>query len=264
MTQLVQMLWRYRQFIVSSIRAEFAARFARSRLAGAWMIIHPLLQSAVLAFVLSGLMAARLPVEMGPGGYVLYMLAGMLGWALFSELVTRSLTIFIDNANLLKKLAFPRLCLPMIAGGTALVNNTFLLLATLMVYATLGHFPSPLVLWLPVLMALVFALALSAGVILGVINVFVRDVGQIATALLQFMFWSVPVVYVPSLIPEKYRAVLEINPMYQIVKAYQDVLVFNTAPNVLSLLYVAVIAALLMVSAFAIFRRASPELVDVL
>ena len=103
MVDVLRSLWRSRQLIRSSVRADFAGRFARSRLGVAWAVLHPLLQSAVLAFVLSGVMAARLQ-DTADGRYALYLLAGMLAWAPFAELVSRSATMFIDNATLLKKL----------------------------------------------------------------------------------------------------------------------------------------------------------------
>ena len=116
--------WRYRHFIGSSIRAEIRARFGRSRLGGIWMIIHPLAQAAILALVLAEIMSAKLPgMANARFGYALYLLSGMLGWSLFSELVTRCLTLFIDNGNLLKKMQFPRICLPLIAAGSAVLNN---------------------------------------------------------------------------------------------------------------------------------------------
>jgi hypothetical protein len=128
--------WRYRHFIASSIRAEIRARFVRSRLGGLWMIIHPLAQAAILALVLAELMSAKLP-GMGNdrSGYALYLLSGMLGWSLFAELVTRCLTLFIDNGNLLKKMLFPRICLPLIAAGSAVLNNALLFAAVVGVFA---------------------------------------------------------------------------------------------------------------------------------
>ena len=266
MYNLLKIIWRFRQFILSSIRTEFAANLARSRLGVAWVVLNPLLQSAILAFVLSGVLALRLPHQHqeGVGGYALYLLAGMLAWSPFTELITRSLTIFINNGNLLKKLAFPRLCLPLITAGSALINNVFLILATLFVSMVLGKWPSLQILWLPVLTGLTIALALSAGIILGIINVFVRDVGHIVNIILQFMFWMLPIIYSPQQIPANYRLILELNPLYHLVVAYQRVLVFDQPPGAFGILYAAAVVLILMVMAFALFRRASPEMVDVL
>ena len=134
---------RYRHFILSSIRSEFRARFIRSRLGGLWMIIHPLAQAAIFALVLAEVMAIKLPgMTENKFGYAIYLLSGILGWTLFSEVINRCLTLFIDNANLLKKIVFPRICLPLIVAGSALFNNLLLFLAIVVVFGLLGHVPS--------------------------------------------------------------------------------------------------------------------------
>jgi len=257
--------WRYRHFILSSIRAEIRARFTRSKLGGLWMIVHPLAQAAIFALVLAGIMSARLP-GMGndTAAYALYVLSGMLGWSLFSDLVSRCLTLFIDNGNLLKKMLFPRICLPIIAGGAALLNNVLLFVAVLVVFAALGRFPGAGIIWVPVLMTLTLAMGLSMGLLLGVVNVFVRDVGQVVPVVLQFGFWLAPIAYTPDIVPAPLRRLLYLNPMTAIVEGYQNALLFGRVPDVVALTWLALLALLLLVVALAMFRRASPEMVDVL
>ena len=154
--------WRYRHFILSSIRAEIRARFIRSKLGGLWMIVHPLAQAAIFALVLSEIMSAKLPgMANDRSAYALYLLSGLLGWSLFSELVNRCLTLFIDNGNLLKKIQFPRICLPIIVAGSALLNNALLLLAIILVFAVFGRFPGTGLAWVPALMLLTLATGLA-------------------------------------------------------------------------------------------------------
>ena len=99
--------WRYRHFILSSIRAEIRARFIRSKLGGLWMIVHPLAQAAIFTLVLAGIMSAKLPgMANDRSAYALYLLSGLLAWTLFAELVNRCLTLFIDNANLLERFSW--------------------------------------------------------------------------------------------------------------------------------------------------------------
>jgi len=89
MFALLKSLWAYRGFVASSIRNEFAARFARSRLGGLWMIIHPLAQVAIYALILSNVLAARLPGIDNRYAYAQYLMAGILAWTLFAEIVSR-------------------------------------------------------------------------------------------------------------------------------------------------------------------------------
>jgi len=257
--------WRYRHFILSSIRAEIRARFIRSKLGGLWMIVHPLAQAAIFALVLAEIMSAKLPgMANDKSAYALYLLSGLLAWSLFAELVNRCLTLFIDNGNLLKKMLFPRICLPIIVAGSALLNNVLLLLAVIIVFALFGRFPGAGIAWVPVLMLLTLAIGLAVGLLLGVFNVFVRDVGQIVPVALQFGFWLAPIAYTPDIVPAALRRMLYLNPMTPIVEGYQNALLFNRPPDVNALAWLTLAAALLLVVALGLFRRASPEMVDVL
>lgn len=256
--------WTYRHFIISSIKVEFQARFSRSKLGGAWIILNPIAQVCIYALVLSHLMSSKIPGTNNKFAYIIYLMAGTLSWSLFSEIVTRCLTIFIDNASLLKKLAFPKICLPLIIFGSALVNNILLFLAISVVFGALGHWPSWTILWLPLLILLTAMLATGLGLILGVLNVFIRDIGQIVPILLQFGFWVTPIVYMPNIISESYRHWFFINPMYAVVTSYHDVLVFGRVPEFRGLLLVSMLVLLLMIMSFYLFRKASPEMVDVL
>ena len=116
-------LWRYRYFILSSIRGEFMARYARSRLGLLWSVLNPLAQATIYAVVLAGIIGAKLGGVAGSAAYPIYLMAGLAAWGLFSEIVNRCLTIFIEYSGPLKKIAFPRLCLPIIVLGGALVNH---------------------------------------------------------------------------------------------------------------------------------------------
>lgn len=254
--------WRYRFFIFSSIKTELQTKFIRSRLGGLWMILNPLAQVLIFAFVLSAVMSAKLPGIDNKYAYAIYLMAGTLGWSLFAEIVTHCLTLFIDNGNILKKLAFPKIALPLIVTGGALVNNSLLLAAILVIFGILGHLPGTALVWLPVLMVVTIALAVGLGLGLGVLNVFMRDIGQIVPVIMQFLFWLTPVVYMVNIIPEKYRDWLVLNPLIPIVTGYQDVLLYNRAPNWAGLGETSIVAFILLAISMLLFRKASPEMVD--
>lgn len=264
MRELFLAVWRYRYFIASSVRNELRVRFIRSKLGGLWMVIHPLMQVLIFALILSEVLAAKLPGIDNKYAYALYLMAGMLSWNLFAETISRCINLFIDSGNLMKKMAFPRICLPLIAAGTLLVNNLLLVVAIFAVFAALGHYPGEQVLWLPVLIALNLVLAMAIGLVLGVLNVFMRDIGQVVPVILQALFWLTPVVYSLSVLPERYQVWFKFNPLYPLVTSYQNVLVFNKPPLWSELGWLALVAALTGVVALSLFRKASPEMVDVL
>ena len=202
MSDMIRAIWAYRYFILSSIKNELRARFARSKLGGLWMIIHPLTQVLIFALILSEVLAAKLPGVDNKYAYALYLMSGSLCWALFSDAIMRSLTLFVDNGDLMKKMMFPRICLPVIAAGGALLNNILLLFAIFLVFAALGHYPDGHAVMLPLVMGLTLLIGMGVGVLLGVLNVFMRDVGQVVPVVLQALFWLTPIVDSVDILPK--------------------------------------------------------------
>lgn len=264
MSKSLHELWQARHFIKNSIRNEFVTRVVRSRLGLLWIVLFPLAQVVIYAFVLSMVMAAKLPGLNSAYAYPIYLTAGILAWTLFQEIVTRCLNVFIEHGNLLKKMVFPRMALPAIVCGSALLNNLVLLVSVLLIFALLGHTPDIHLLWLPVLTVLLMGLALGLGLSLGLLNVFFRDIGQVVTIVLQFGFWLTPVVYNVSVVPEQYRYWLHFNPMTGLVQGYQSILVYGSAPDFSLLVYPAVFAVVALLVAAFLYNRAIDEVVDVL
>lgn len=264
MKSLMQSLLRYRFFVFSSIRADFRARFVRSKLGMAWMVIHPLVQVLIFALVLSEVLSVKLPNTGSKYGYAIYLMAGILCWSLFSETVTRFLGVFIDNAPIIKKISFPRVCLAAIIAGSTLINNLLLLCAIVIVFAGLGHVLGPPVWTLPLLILLTLSLSTAVGLILGVANVFVRDIGQVVPVVLQVMFWLTPIVYSAEVLPPRLREALEFNPLLALVASYQDVLAFGVAPQWSRLTPLIAATVVSLFAALFVFRRASADMADVL
>lgn len=254
--------WRYRFFIFSSIRTDLRSKFVRSKLGGLWMILNPLAQVLIFAFVLSAVLSAKLPGIDNRYAYAIYLMAGTLGWSLFSEIVNRCLTLFIDNGNILKKLAFPKIALPMIVVGSAVVNNVLLLAAILGIFALLGHSPGAALFWLPGLMLVTIAFSVGLGLGLGVLNVFLRDVGQVVPVVMQFLYWFTPVVYMANIIPQQYRGWLAFNPLIPIITGYQNIMLYNRAPDWAALLDTGIAAFVLLIVSLTLFRKANQEMVD--
>lgn len=263
MPALLEAAWRYRGFVASSVKGEFRSRLSRSRLGTAWIVLQPLAQVLIFATILSSVLGARLEGVDNHFAYATYLMAGILCWSLFAEIVQRCLTVFIDQASLLKKMQFPRIALPLVVIGSALVSNVALLAVMLCIVPVLGFLPNVAWAWFPLLLGITVALATGLGLLLGTLNVFARDIGQVMAVLLQFWFWATPIVYPASIVPENLQTVLALNPIVPLVRAYQDVILYGQAPG--ASLWVPVgVAALLLMVALAVFRRASPELVDAL
>jgi len=261
---MLHSLWQYRHFVLSSIRNELKSRFARSKLGGLWVIINPLSQVLIYALILSNLMKAKIPGIGNQYSYAIYLMAGMLAWTLLTEIINRCLNLFIEQGNLMKKMSFPRITLPAIVVGSCMLNYILLFFAILIIFAILGHQFSFAMLWLiPLTITLVIG-ALGIGLTLGVLNVFLRDIGQVVPIILQVWFWFTPIVYPESIIPEKYLPLMNLNPMYPIVSAYHKILVYNEAPELSGVLIITIISLAFLLLSLFLFRRASAEMADVL
>lgn len=257
-------LWQYRYFVLSSIRNEMTTRFARSKLGGLWMIINPLSQVLIYALILSNILAAKLPGIDNQYAYAIYLMAGLLAWTLFNEIISRCLTLFIEQGNIMKKMSFPRITLPAIVAGSCLLNNILLFVSMLGIFALLGHQFNFAMLWLIPLTLITMVLAMSVGLFFGVLNVFVRDVGQVVPIILQMLFWLTPIVYPIAIIPEAYRHWLNLNPLYPLTHAYQQIIVYGNSPQWEGIIIIAIIGLFLAGVSLFMFRRASAEMVDAL
>lgn len=263
MVGILAPLWAYRGFIFGSVKREFQSKYRNSLLGAAWTVIQPLAMIVVYTVIFSQVMKARLPGVDTTFAYSIYLCAGIITWGLFAEISGRAQNIFLEHANLLKKLSFPRLCLPVIVVLNAGLNFAIILgLFTVFLLIT-GNFPGWSFFALIPLLVIQVAFAIGLGISLGVLNVFFRDVGQLFNVVLQFWFWLTPIVYPAAILPEAARDILlGWNPMAPLVAAYQGIFVLGQWPNWETLLMPAVVAALLCVFGMRLFRKRSGEMVD--
>ena len=259
---IVRSLWNFRGFVRASVSREFRLRYAGSVLGALWQVLSPLAMIAVYTVIFSELMRARLPGIDDRFAYAIFVCCGLLPWTMYTEVLTRSQMMFIDNANLLKKASFPRSCVPAIVVASSLANFAVVYAVFLALIAISGHWPGWPVLALPVPILLLCLLGLAIGVFLGIVHVFFRDVGQVLAIALQVWFWLTPIVYPVQALPAAYQRWIAANPVTPIVAAIQDVFVWQRWPDWPSLAYPAVIAASLTLLSVMAFRRQSAWIVD--
>jgi lipopolysaccharide transport system permease protein len=255
-------LWAYRGFVLGSVKREFQSKYANAVLGAVWSVLSPLAMILVYTVIFSEVMRTKLPGADSGFAYSIYLCAGILTWGLFAEIIARGQSMFIEQANLIKKISFPRICLPLIVVLNALVNFGIIFGLFLVFLIATGNFPG----WifftlLPVLVVQVL-LAIGLAMIAGVLNVFFRDVGQFVTIAMQFWFWLTPIVYPVSILPAQVRSMLVWNPMAPLIGAYQSVLVHGAAPDWAAIWPVAVLALLLCVFGMRLFRKRAGEMVD--
>jgi lipopolysaccharide transport system permease protein len=262
MNAMMQALWVYRGFILGSVKREFQEKYRNSLLGVAWMVINPLAMIVVYTVIFSQVMRARLDGVDSTFAYSIYLCAGSLTWGFFADIVGRAQNVFLGHANLLKKLNFPRLCLPVIVVANAGLNfaiifglfSAFLLIS--------GNFPGWSYLALIPLLIIQVAFAIGLGITLGVLNVFFRDVGQLFGVVLQFWFWLTPIIYPVTILPKSARSFMNLNPMANLMTAYQTILVHGQWPEWQSLWLVTLLAVMLCGLGIRLFRKHVGEMVD--
>ena len=262
MVGMLEPVWAYRGFILGSVKREFQSKYRNSLLGATWMVLNPLAMILVYTIIFSQVMRAKLPGVDNAFAYSIYLCAGIITWGLFAEITGRAQNVFLEHANLLKKLNFPRLCLPAVIVLNAGLNfaiifglfSGFLLLS--------GNFPGWAFLALIPLLIIQTAFAIGLGIILGVLNVFFRDVGQLFGIVLQFWFWLTPIVYPATILPETARRLMAFNPMASLVVAYQAILVNGHWPHWQTLWLITLLAVLLCGLGARLFRKHAGEMVD--
>ncbi|MGZ5799664.1 MAG: ABC transporter permease [Burkholderiaceae bacterium] len=255
-------LYQYKGFILGSVKREFQSKYQNSLLGAAWTVLNPLAMIIVYTVIFSQIMRAKLPGIDSTFAYSIYLCAGVLTWGLFAEIVTRAQNTFLEHANLLKKLSFPRLCLPVIVVANALLNFSIVFGLFSIFLLSSGNFPGLVYLALLPVFAILVAFAIGLGISLGVLNVFFRDVGQFFGIVIQFWFWLTPIVYPVSILPEVVRSLMSYNPLAALMAACQDILVTGQWPVWQSLWPVTLLAIALCAFGMRLFSRHAGEMVD--
>tara|TARA_R110000803_G_scaffold193552_3_gene256508 strand:- start:2945 stop:3739 length:795 start_codon:yes stop_codon:yes gene_type:complete len=264
MFEFLRPLWQNRHFVPAAISGEFKSRVARSKIGTLWFVLQPLAMATIYALVLSEVLGAKLGGVERAGAYSVYLLAGIMAWSLFTEILTRCINMFLEYANVLKKISFPKVYLPIVILGGALINNVLLFVTVAAIIALYGFYPQFGWIALILPMTVSIMLAFGVGVVLGVMNIFTRDVAQVMTVVTNLWFWLTPIVYTDDMVGSTMGRFLVLNPMTPVVKFYHDVLVYQVTPNYFSLLYPACVGVGLMLLSGFVFWRASPEIVDAL
>ena len=257
-------LWRYRGFVFGMVRREFDLRYRRSLLGSLWAVASPLGTVVIFTVIFSRIMHDRLPSDGDATTYGLFVCAGVVTWGLFADVVTRSVEIFIEHANLLKKINFPRLTLPVIVLLSTAINFGIVFGLIVAFLALSGRFPGwPILAFVPLLLVQQ-ALALGLGVTCAVVNVFVRDVGHAVTLVLQLWFWCTPIVYPLHILSAPWQRLVKLNPLTELVIGYQQIVIHHAWPDWSPLVLPGIVAALALGGGVSVLRRLSATMVDYL
>jgi lipopolysaccharide transport system permease protein len=256
-------VWQYRELLLFLAWRDVKVRYKQTALGVAWVLLQPLITMGVFSFLFGGL----LKVPSGGVPYPVFAYAALLPWNYFAAALTRSSTSLVGSANLITKVYFPRLIVPLSAVVSGLMDFAvgFLVLIVLMI--CYGISPTPAMALMPPLVLLATLTALAFGLWLSALNVRYRDINYLAPFLVQIWMYATPVIYGTTLIPERFRFLLALNPMTVVVEGFRWALVGPAAqvvqmPGWMCALSIGVTVAVL-VGGLIYFRNTERTFADV-
>jgi len=252
-------LWAYRELLYFLVWRDVKVRYKQTALGAAWAIIQPVFTMIVFSLFFGRL--GKIPSDGLP--YPLFSFAALVPWTYFSHGLSQASNSLVGSANLIKKVYFPRLSIPIASVASGLIDFAlaFLVLLGMMLYY--GIFPGIQLIWLPLLLLLTLITSLGVSLWLSALNVHFRDVRQIIPFLTQLWLFATPIAYPSSLLSEPWRTLYGINPMVGVVEGFRWALLgTDTAPG--PMIIVSSLAAVaILVSGTFYFRRLEKTFADV-
>ena len=260
-------LWelpRRLDLIFQLTRREVAARYKGSVLGILWAVLTPVVTIATFTLIFAGIFGARFGA-MGSGWeFALYLFCGVLPWTAFSEAVQLSSQKIVSQANLVKRVVFPLEILPVAQSLASLANQLFgtvaLLVAALVIQRTLHA----TVLWLPVLLVPQLLVTLGAAWLVASLGVFLRDIVQGIALLLMVWMYLTPIIYPESMVPERFRALINANPFTHLVRSYRNIMLEGAPPDWSGLAYFTGFALIVFLFGYWWFARTRKNFADVI
>jgi lipopolysaccharide transport system permease protein len=260
-------LWRYRELLGFLAWRDIKVRYKQAVLGVAWAVIQPAVQTFLLSFVfgtLAKMPAGDMPMGRGKLPYALLVLAGLLPWQLFSSAFSGAGNSIVGNANLISKIYFPRLIVPLSALAVALIDMAILLIFTVPIAAFYGVMPTWRLLLLPAFILGALLIALGAGLWITALTVKYRDFRFITPFILQIGMFVTPVGYSTDFLPN-WRDLLALNPLTGVVNGFRWCLLGGTTEFYVPGLAISfVIAAVMMAGGLWYFRKTERQFADVI
>lgn len=252
-------VWAYRELLYFLIWRDIKIRYKQTVIGAAWAVFQPLLTMAIFTLVFGRI--ARVSSDGLP--YPVFAFTALLPWNLFAAAVSRNSISVVSESNLITKVYFPRLIVPLSATLSGIVDFGMAFLALLGLLWWYGITPTVYVLTLPVFLMLALATALAVGLWLSAVNARYRDVGHAVPFLVQMWMFASPVAYSINAIPEKWRLFYSLNPLAGVVEGFRWALLGVESPNLASVAVSALVVAVLLVGGLAYFNRMSRTFADV-
>jgi lipopolysaccharide transport system permease protein len=250
-------LWKHRDLAYILVWRDLKVRYKQTAFGAAWAVLQPVaLMLVFTAFLgrIQGIGASGVP-------YPLFALSGLVPWTLFSQSLNGASSSLVNSQNLISKVYFPRLLLPLSAVASFVVD--FLIASVVLVIAMLlfGRFPPATFLWVPILGLFAVVVALAVGLWLAAINVRYRDVKYAIPFVIQLWLFASPVAYSSALVPPGLRTLFSLNPMTGVIDGFRWATLGGPRPDITIVISAAATLAIL-IGGLAYFRRVERTFAD--
>jgi lipopolysaccharide transport system permease protein len=253
-------IWEYRELVYFMVWRDLKSRYKQTVLGVAWALIQPILTMLVFWVVFS--LVARMPSGGIP--YPLFAFIGIVPWTYFAQAVSRCSSGLVGNVNLISKVYFPRLIIPISAVITPAVDFLLSFLVMGVMLAFYGVMPTAAILALPFLFIVAVATAFGIGLWMSALHVKYRDVGHLIPFIIQIWMYASPVIYPMSIVPARYHALYSLNPMVGVIEGFRWALSGGTPPNLVAGAASLCGVAILVASGLVYFRYTEREMADVI
>jgi lipopolysaccharide transport system permease protein len=252
-------IWAYRDLLYFLAWRDVKVRYKQTVLGAAWAVLQPLMTMVVFSLFFGRL--AGVPSDDVP--YPIFSYTALVPWTLFATGLTQASNSLVGSANLIRKIYFPRLLVPLATVLSSLVDFAIAFAVLLLMMLFYGFVPTANALWLPLLLALTLVTTLGVGLWLSALNVQFRDVRYTLPFLTQLWLFATPIAYPSSLLPPQWRVLYGLNPMAGVVEGFRWALLgTGTAPG--PMIAVSAVAALLLLASGALyFRRMERTFADI-
>jgi lipopolysaccharide transport system permease protein len=251
------------ELIFSFAKRELVGRYKGSVLGIAWAVLTPVVMIAIFTFIFAGIFGARFGAHDSHWDYALYLFCGLLPWSMFQESLQQSANTIVVHSNLVKRVVFPLEALPAAQVLAALGNQLFATIALLIASIIIRQRLELTALWLPVLLIPQLLFALGASWLIASLGVFLRDITQGITLLLMAWMYLTPIIYPESIVPDRFRALMNFNPFTALVRSYRRIFLEGAAPDWSGLAYFAAFALVIFIFGYWWFARTRKSFADV-
>jgi lipopolysaccharide transport system permease protein len=255
----LQELWVYRELVYFFIWRDIKVRYKQTAIGAAWAILQPLMTMVVFTLLFKRI--ADMPSDGLP--YPIFAYTALLPWNLFAGALNRSSLSVVGQSNVISKVYFPRLIVPLSATASGIVDFgiAFVLLVGMMVWY--GIVPTFGVFALPLFLLLALAAALSIGLWLSALNVRYRDVGHTIPFLTQLWLFGSPVAYPASVVPEKWRLLYSLNPMAGVIEGFRWALLGKESPDFGAIAVSTIVVVAVLFGGIVYFKRMEQTFADI-